>query len=192
MGSLKKGARSRDYADAFFWLSESRTVNVCYASTEPNVGLKLNRYETKYKLYMADTGLLISHAFDEADIASAELYRKLLLGKLEFNKGMLVENLVAQMLCAAGKKLYFYSRTDNDNAANEMEIDFLVRKPSITSRHNICPIEVKCSTRYTLSSLNKFALKYKECIATPYVLHSNDVMEKDGVVYLPLYMAACL
>lgn len=188
IGSLQKGARTRDYADAFFWLDESRVVNVCYAATESSIGLKLNRDEAKYKLYMGDTGLLISHAFDENDIESESLYRKLVLGKLEINQGMMVENLVAQMLRSTGKKLYFYSKSDVVDSENNMEIDFLVRKPSVTSRHNICPIEVKSGVRYTLSSINKFGRKFAEQIAAPYVLHSADYAEKDGIVFLPLYM----
>ena len=192
IGSLQKGARTRDYADAFFWLDESRVVNVCYAATEPSIGLKLNRDEAKYKLYMGDTGLLISHAFDENDIESESLYRKLVLGKLEINQGMMVENLVAQMLRSTGKKLYFYSKSDAVDAENNMEVDFLVRKPSVTSRHNICPLEVKSGARYTLSSINKFGRKFAEQIATPYVLHSADYAEKDGIVYLPLYMTPFL
>ena len=192
IGSLQKGARTRDYADAFFWLDESRVVNVCYAATEPSIGLKLNRDEAKYKIYMGDTGLLISHAFDENDIESESLYRKLMLGKLEINQGMMVENLVAQMLRSTGKKLYFYSKSDVVDAENNMEVDFLVRKPSVTSRHNICPLEVKSGARYTLSSINKFGRKFAEQIATPYVLHSADYAEKDGIVYLPLYMTPFL
>lgn len=192
IGSLQKGARTRDYADAFFWLDESRVVNVCYAATEPSIGLKLNRDEAKYKLYMGDTGLLISHAFDENDIESESLYRKLMLGKLEINQGMMVENLVAQMLRSTGKKLYFYSKSDVVDAENNMEVDFLVRKPSVTSRHNICPLEVKSGARYTLSSINKFGRKFAEQMATPYVLHSADYAEKDGIVYLPLYMTPFL
>lgn len=192
IGSLQKGARTRNYADAFFWLDESRVVNVCYAATEPSIGLKLNRDEAKYKLYMGDTGLLISHAFDENDIENESLYRKLVLGKLEINQGMLVENLVAQMLRSTGKKLYFYSKSDVVDSENNMEIDFLVRKPSVTSRHNICPIEVKSGVRYTLSSINKFGRKFAEQIAAPYVLHSADYAEKDGIVFLPLYMAPFL
>lgn len=192
IGSLKKGARSRDYADAFFWLDESRTVNVCYAATTPNIGLKLNRDDSKYKVYLADTGLLISHAFDEDVIYGEQLYRKLMLGKLEVNKGMLVENLVAQMIHAAGKKLYFYSNLNKADSDDTMEIDFLVCKPMVTSRHNICPIEVKSSTRYTLSSINKFRRKFAEYLAEPFVLHSSDLMQKDGITYLPLYMAQLL
>ena len=108
-----------------------------------------------------------------------------------FAKGMLIENAVAQMLASTGKKLYFYS-SYSQNAEDRMEIDFLTAKSSITSRHNISPIEVKSSTNYTLSSLNKFRSKFSEYIHQPYVLHTADLIEKDGVIYLPLYMAILL
>ena len=144
------------------------------------------------KLYMSDTGLLISHAFDENTILSEELYAKLLLGKLEVNKGMLVENIVAQMLRAAGHKLYFYSSYSKTESEERMEIDFLIAKPVLTNRHNICPIEVKSTTKYTISSLEKFRKKYAEQVATPVVLHSGDVKEENGITYLPLYMTPLL
>ena len=191
IGAIEKGARTRDYANAFFWLEESRVVNVCYAATEPNVGLYLNRDDARMKLYMADTGLLIAMAFSEKDIHQGQLYKKLMFDKLEVNKGMLVENIVAQMLRSTGNELYFYSHPSRI-ADDRMEIDFLVRKPSVTSRHNISPIEVKSSSRYTLSSLTKCLSKFGEYLSTPYVLHSSDLMEKNGVTYLPLYMALCL
>ena len=190
IGSLEKGARTRDYANAFFWLEESRVVNVCYAATEPNVGLYLSRDDARMKLYMADTGLLIAMAFSEKDIHQGQLYKKLMFDKLELNKGMLVENIVAQMLHTAGNELFFYSNHSR-TAEDRMEIDFLVRKPSITSRHNISPVEVKSASRYTLSSLEKCIRKYGNYLATPYVLHSSDLKEVDGITYLPLYMAGC-
>ena len=191
IGELEKGARTRNYANAFFWLEESRVINVCYAATEPNVGLNLNRDDAKRKLYMADTGLLISMAFCEKDIQQGQLYKKLMFDKLEINKGMLVENIVAQMLVATGNKLYFYSNSSHEKD-DRMEIDFLVRKPSVTSCHNISPIEVKSSTHYTLTSLNKCINKFGEYLAIPYVIHSADYMEKDGITFIPLYMTPLL
>lgn len=192
LSHLSDTARFRDYESSFFWLSDARIVNVCYAATEPSVGLKMRMDSLTLKCYMADTGLLISHAFDENTITNEKLYQKLLLDKLEINKGMLVENVVAQMLCASGHKLYFYSSYSKTDAEERMEIDFLVRKPVITNRHNICPIEVKSTTKYTIASLEKFCRKYNEQLSTAFVLHSADLKEKDGIVYLPLYMAALL
>lgn len=187
LADLEKGARMREYANAFFWLSDAKIVNCCYNSTAPNIGLRINEDRTTLKCYMGDTGLLISMAFDEAGNEVSEIYKKLLFDKLEFNEGMLIENVVAQMLRAAGHKLYFFSRNDSDSE-NRMELDFLVAKRRITSRHNISPIEVKSSARYTLTSLKKSMAQYGQYLSTPYVLHTKDLAIKEGIEYIPLYM----
>ena len=192
LSALQSEARMRDYSQAFFWLSDAKIINCCYNSTEPSIGLKLNEERTTLKCYMGDTGLLISHAFDERGIVSADLYRKLMFDKLEVNEGMLVENIVAQMLRAAGHKLYFFSNSSRTSAEDRMEIDFLIAKPVTTSRHNISPIEVKSGQRYTLNSLRKCITKYSSQLSTPYVLHDKDVKTEDGIVYLPLYMTPLL
>ena len=113
---------------------------------------------------MGDTGLLISHAFDENGLVKEEIYKKLLLGKLEVNEGMVFENVVAQMLTASGHKLYFYSNSSRENKEERMEIDFLISKKNPTNRHNISPIEVKSGKRYTYSSLGKFMNRPRQTI----------------------------
>ncbi len=192
LSALQSEARMRDYSHAFFWLSDSKIINCCYNSTAPSIGLKLNEERTTLKCYMGDTGLLISHAFDERGIVSADFYRKLMFDKLEVNEGMLVENIVAQMLRAAGHKLYFFSNSSRTSAEDRMEIDFLIAKPVTTSRHNISPIEVKSGQRYTLNSLRKCIARYGPQLSTPYVLHDKDVRIEDGIVFLPLYMTPLL
>jgi predicted AAA+ superfamily ATPase len=191
LSDLQQDARMRDYSQAFFWLADAKIINCCYNSTEPSIGLKLNEERTTLKCYMGDTGLLISHAFDERGIVSSRLYQKLMFDKLEVNEGMLVENIVAQMLRTAGHKLYFFSK-HSSLSEERMEIDFLIAKPSITSRHNISPIEVKSGKQYTLTSLQKCIAKYGRQLSTPYLLHDKDVMEREGILYLPLYMTPLL
>jgi len=189
LSALEAGAAYRDYDDAFFWLADAGVVNICYNCTAPNVGLRLNMERNTLKCYMGDTGLLISHAFDENGKVPVELYQKLLLNKLELNQGMIVENVVAQMLAASQHKLYFYSNSDREDASERMEIDFLTAKSKLTSRHNITPIEVKSSQRYTLSSLRKCMEKFGEYLTTPIVLHGADLKEENDILFLPLYMA---
>lgn len=191
ISSLKKDARFREYEDAMFWLKDAMIISPCYNSTEPNIGLKLNTNFMTLKCYMADTGLLISHSFDENGIMSEEIYKKILFDKLEFNEGMIIENIVSQMLVAAGHKLYFYSKSSK-NSADRMEIDFLIAKSKITNKHNISAIEVKSGKNYTISSLKKFINKYKEYLHVPYVLHTGDLKEENGIIYLPLYMTPLL
>lgn len=155
LSSLQKDARMRDYEDALFWLNDAMIANICYNSSALDIGLKLNMNRLTLKCYMGDTGLLISHAFDENGIVSEEIYKKILFGKLEANLGMFMENIVAQMLVASGHKLYFYSNPSREDVSSRMEIDFLIAKSKISNRHNISPIEVKSGKRYTLSSLKK-------------------------------------
>lgn len=192
LSALKDEARMREYDSAFFWLEDSKMVNISYNTTAPNIGLQLNEDRTTLKCYYCDTGLLISLAFSARGIVTNEIYQKLMFDKLEIDEGMLVENIVAQMLKAAGHELFFYSNYDKEEAENRMQVDFLVQKEVVTSRHNISPIEVKSSTGYTLTSIQKCIKKFGQYLSTPYVLHSKDVEQKDGLVYLPLYMTGML
>ena len=90
------------------------------------------------------------------------------------------------------KKLYFYFNYDKKDSNNNLEIDFLIAKNKITSRHNVSPIEVKSGKNYTYSSLNKFKAKYKDYLYTSYILHIDDLKEENGIVFLPLYMTSLL
>ena len=192
LSSLGRSARFREYENSFLYLDDSMIINTCYNSTAPNIGLKLNRDNSSMKIYLADTGLLISHTFDEESLEIDQVYNKLLLGKLEINEGMMFENIVAQMLIASGHKLYFYSNPSRNDKNQRMEIDFLISQKRITSRHNISPIEVKSGKRYTLSSINKFRLQFSEQLDVAYVIHTNDYKEEDGIIYLPVYMTPLL
>ena len=190
--SLDKNAKTRDYEDAFLWLDDAMVVNQAFNTTEPSLGLSLNLDSTFYKCYMADTGLLISHSFNEKEIVSEEIYKKILFDKLEYNGGMIMENMVAQMLVSSGHKLYFYSNNSKNNSDDRMKIDFLISKSFITNKHNIIPIEVKSGKNYTLNSLSKFIKKYNNYLATPYIIHTGDYKVQNNIVYLPVYMTILL
>jgi len=192
LSSLKNGARYDEFSEPLFWLSDAMIVNNCFNVTEPNYGLRLNQDRRIFKCYMGDTGLLVSHSFDENEIIDEEVYKKLLLGKLEVNMGMVMENIVAQMLRASGHKLYFYTNSDRLDKDNRMEIDFVFAKSKITNRHNISPIEVKSGKNYTLSSIRKFMSKFSQQLAQAYVLHTGDLEEREGILFLPLYMTMML
>lgn len=192
LSDLEPDARFRNYESAFFWLCDSRIANIAYNTFAPTMGLVMNTERRTLRCYMADTGLLISLAFGERGQMPVEVYERLLHDKLEANMGMVMENIVAQMLAAAGHKLFFFNHTDRDDASNDMEIDFLITKSKITSRKNICPIEVKSSTRFTTTSLEKCINKFKQSIGEAYVLYTNDVKVTDKIIYLPLYMTGLL
>jgi len=191
LSAVNQNARMRDYHSAFSWMSDSHVVLNCFGATEPNVGLSLKLDDTSIKCYMADTGLLVTQAFGDNESTSIEIFRKLMLDKLEVNKGMLVENIAAQMLAATGHRLFFYSHYSRESE-DRMEIDFLVTNQQITNRHNIVPIEVKSGSGYNTASLVKFNKKFGQYLSTPIILHSSDVGERNGFLCLPLYMTPLL
>ena len=108
--------------------------------------------------------------------------------KIEVNKGMLVENLAAQMLVASGHKLYFHSESSPGNAKNRMEIDFVVSKSKLARRHNVMPIEIKSGANITHASLDKFRNKYAEWCGESFLFSDRDVRMENGITYLPHYM----
>jgi len=136
---------------------------------------------------LADTGLLVTHTFHDNEYIDNDLYRAILFDKLGVNEGLLMENIVAQILRSNGHKLYFYSRVDTNNRQNMMEIDFL-----ITQNRKVCPIEVKTSAYRSHSSLDKFKRKFSSKLGNAYILYGKDIMVKDDVFHLPLYMAMFL
>ncbi len=187
LSSISKKARMREYDDAFLWLDDAMITNTCFNATDPIVGLNFSTDYSTRKCYMADTGLLITQSFMDKDFTSNEFYRAVLFDKMNINEGMIIENIVAQVLRANGHKLFFYSRNDNKNRKNHMEIDFLIQR-----NNKVCPVEVKSSGYRKLSSLDKFKTKFKNRIGQPYVLYQKDLLEKDGVLQLPLYMSFLL
>lgn len=185
--SLGKNARFRTYEESFLWLNEAMIVNTCFNATDPNIGLALSADNSTQKCYMADTGLLVTLTFMNRKFTENELYRSILFDKLNVNEGMIMENIVAQMLRANGHKLYFYSRSDSNHRENNLEIDFL-----ISENKKISPIEVKSGNYQSHVSLDKFRLKFSEKLKNSYVLYGKDVMLKDGIIHLPFYMAMFL
>ena len=191
MSKIEKGATFPKYHDTFFWLSDSMIVNECFNCSDPNVGLSLNEDRTYIKCYMNDTGLLISHTFDENEISDSKLYKDLLSSKLSVNEGMFYENIVAQMLTAAGHKLYFYNHYNQDKKRNDVEIDFILSNDS-KLKYKIYPIEVKSTEKYTTTSLKTFKGKFTKRIGDSYVIHPKNLKVEDDVTYIPAYMTFCL
>lgn len=192
MSSINENARYRNFEGAFYWLNDAGLVNIAYNTTEPNIGLGQRMDTNTLKCYMADTGLLLSMTFDERNIVSEEIYKKILFDKLSFNEGMIIENVVAQMLVSSGRKLYFFSRSEREESTETMEVDFLISSNKITSKHNIVPIEVKSGERYTFTSLKKLLNKYGDYLEKPVIIHTKDLKEENGIIYLPIYMTELL
>ena len=192
ISSLDENARYRNFEGAFYWLSDACLINIAHNTTEPSIGLGQRMDNNSFKCYLFDTGLLLSMTFNEKAIINEEIYKKILFDKLSFNEGMILENVVAQMLVANGRKLYFFSRNDRKDSSETMEIDFLISSNKVTSKHNIIPIEVKSGERYTFSSLAKLNNKYKDYLAEPIIIHIKDLKEENGILYIPVYMTGLL
>ena len=186
------GSTADQYEETFFWLSDSMITNECRKVNDPNVGLSLNESDTYIKCYMGDTGLLVSHAFDENELLEDEVYKQILAGKLGINEGMIYENAIAQMLTANGHKLFFYTHYNDEKRRNDIEIDFIISNNSKT-KYKIYSIEVKSSARYSASSLLRFREKYSSRIGECYIIHPKNLgLNKDGILCLPPYMVMCL
>lgn len=188
---IAEGSYSDQYSDTFFWLADSMICNECFMCSDPQVGLSVNEVRTYVKCYMGDTGLLLSHAFDENELLEDEIYSQILNDKLSLNEGMLYENAIAQMLTASGHKLYFYTHYSEEKHRNDIEIDFLISNNS-KMKYKICPIEVKSGKRYQAKSLMRFVEKYKRRIETAYIIHPKNLVIKEDIVCIPPYMTICL
>lgn len=191
LSNIVEGASFSKFNDTFFWLDNSMIANECFNCTDPNVGLSLNEDRTYLKCYMGDTGLLVSHAFTEAEIETEDLYRQLILGRLSINEGMIFENAVMQALVCNGYRPFFYTHYNGEKHRNDMEIDFLISNKSKT-KYKIYPIEVKSTEKYSINSLGKFMERFKGRIGQAYVIDTKNYRSKDGIVYIPAYMTMCL
>lgn len=195
--TLGKNARSRDYESAVMWLEDAHLINVCHRCTDPNVGYKFTEDEGNLKCYMADTGLLVSHAFADGENV-LEVYKAIQFGKLSINKGMIAENVVAQQIRSNAERLFYYSWTEEPKDANRKspltrEVDFLLARGTSSSlKPRVCPIEVKSTKRYSTTSLDDFHAKFKNRVGSEVVLHPKQMRVEGNRIYLPLYMSFCI
>lgn len=194
LSSLDRNARMRSYEEAFFWLADARIANICYAATDPSVGLALSMEQTALKCYMADTGLLVSLAFDAGSSTDESVYRSVLRGNVGINEGMLTENVVAQMLVANGHKLFFYYQSGAKEGEERMEIDFLTVRPyeHAAMKPRVSPIEVKSPRQYGTTSLDRFKGRFGKRVGIQYVLHPKQLKCEGEKLFIPLYMGFCL
>lgn len=166
-------------------LEDSRTVLPCFHADDPNVGMPLSKDFDRYKLFVADTGLFVTMAFWDKDVAENVIYRKLLSDKLEANLGYVYENLVAQMLAAAGNNLFYYTFSKDDR--HSYEVDFL-----ISVGDKICPLEVKSSGYKTHASLDAFRKKFSARIFRSCLLYTKDLQTEGDLWRVPVYMTSLL
>ena len=167
-------------------MEDSMTVNVVYHSDDPNTGLALTKNEDYFKMYTSDTGLFVTLAFKDNKITENIIYDKLLNDKLSTNLGYVYENVIAQILRATGKNL-FYHTIPYAEGKKYYEIDFV-----IPDKHKISPIEVKSSGYKAHKSLDQFCAKYSDRIMNRYLIYTKDYKRENGIEYVPVYMTMFL
>lgn len=166
-------------------LEDSKTTLFSYHSNDPNVGMSLTKESSRYKIFCADTGLFITLAFWDKDFTENVIYEKLLSDKLTANLGYVYENLVAQMLAAAGNKLFYYTWPKDDT--HNCEIDFLLSRGA-----KLHPIEVKSSSYKTHASLDNFSEKFSKVIDKRFLVCAKDLQKDEQVLIVPFYMVPLL
>ena len=186
VGKAVSGERAERIVNIVKEMEDSMTVNVVYHSDDPNVGLALTKNEEYFKMYASDTGLFVTLAFKDADITENVIYDKLLNDKHSTNLGYVYENVIAQMLKATGKNL-FYHTIPYAEGKKYYEIDFV-----IPDKHKISPLEVKSSGYKTHKSLDEFCSKFSNRIMNKYLIYTKDYRRENGVEYIPVYMTMFL
>ena len=110
-----------------------------------------------------------------------------MFGKIDMNEGMILENVVAQMLVAQGRQLFFYSRSSKEDYHKNIEIDFLIR-----DKKKICPVEVKSASYRKHTSLDRFSDSFSSKIGEKYIVSTKDLAKDKDILCIPAYMAIFL
>ena len=186
LSSIEKKARTRDYKSTFNFLDESMIVNMCYNTSCPEVTLELYSEKDKFKMFMGDTGLLISLILKTNKSNSNTLYKSLILDDLSINERTIFENMVAQMLKANNHSLYFHEFY-HQSSSRKYEIDFL-----LINEKRVAPVEVKSSNYKSHKSFDFFKDKYKLKLPEKYIIYTKDFKYEDNIYYIPIYMTMCL
>ena len=187
---IDKNARYRDYVDAVSFIAESMIGNECINVTKPEIALELFADRSNFKLYMGDTGLLVTQIMNNKDETDENIYKSLIIDNLGINQGMVIENIVAQMLRVSGHDIYFheYLYTPAGSAKEKKyEIDFITVK-----NKKICPIEVKSSGYTSHKSFDYLVEKYQMKMQDRFIIYTKDLKYQDGILYIPIYMTMCI
>ena len=187
---VDKNARYQNYVDAVSFIAEAMIGNECINVTKPEVALELFADRSNFKLYMGDTGLLVAQIMKNREKTDEDLYKALIIDKLGINQGMIMENMVAQMLRTSGHELYFHEykyMPESASKEKKYEIDFMIVK-----KKKICPIEVKSSNYTSHKSFDYLIRKYQIKMEDRYIIYTKDLKYEDGIMYIPIYMTMFL
>lgn len=187
LSTIDKGGSLGDYEELLDWFEDSMMVNICYNSTDPSIGVRMNCDSASFKCYMGDTGLLVTMALDTGIALEGDVYFSLLNDKLHINEGMFAENIVAQMLRAEGHDLFFYSFYDRARSNNRYEVDYLIRQSG-----KVSPLEVKSSGTTMHASLDRLMAGHSKTLGQAYVICNRDLRKDGNILFIPIYMTFCL
>ena len=177
------GKKNNTKADELLYeLIDSKTVLPCYNSTDPRVSLAGTKDFNSYKLYLADTGLFVTLMFIDRPVTENDIYAKLLSDKLPANLGYLYENLIAQMIAASGREL-FYHTWEKPGSTHYYEVDFLLSEGS-----KINAFEVKSSGTGKHESIKEFYRKFSQNVQNIYLLSQKDVGKEENLFLKPFYL----
>lgn len=181
------GKRNNTKADELLYeLIDSKTILPCYNSTNPRASLADTKDFNSYKLYLSDTGLFVTLMFIDRPVTENKLYAKLLSDKLPANLGYLYENLVAQMIAAAGRELYYHT-WEKSGSTHYYEVDFLISDGS-----KIDALEIKSSGSGKHESINEFRKKFSQNINKTYLISQKDVGSEENLLLKPFYLVPFL
>lgn len=179
--ATQKQKTSKD-EERFFDLVDSKIVLPCYNVTQPDIALELTKDFDYFKLYFSDIGLFTTMLFDSGKGIEDNIYSKLLSDKLESDLGYLYENVVAQMIVASGRNLYYHTWRDKDKTHSN-EVDFL-----ITNKNKIIPIEVKSSSIKNHKSIDLFVEKYTQIVGRRFLFSQKDISHDGMLELMPIYL----
>lgn len=182
VSSVLNGERADTVLELIADMVDSKTVQIAYHANDPNVGLANAKDIRRFKLFLADTGLLTTLIFKDKDFTENIVYEKILSDKLSVNLGYVYENIVAQILSVNGHALYYHTFL-NEKSKHNYEIDFLLSK-----KNKICPMEVKSSGYNTHKSLDAFSNKYSERILEKYLVYTKDLKKEGDILMIPIYL----
>ena len=183
--SVIKGVDADKIEELLIALEDSKTVNMTYQVTDPNVGLPLTEDRTRFKMFVGDTGLFVTLCFWDKSFAENILYDKLLADRLPANLGYVYENLVAQMLKSAGNELFYFTWPKDEK--HNYEVDFLLSRGT-----KIVPVEVKSEGYKKHASLDEFCNKFSSRIGGRYILYTKELRQEGEITCVPVYMTPLL
>jgi predicted AAA+ superfamily ATPase len=167
-------------------MEDSKVVLFSHHADDPNVGLALHKDTGRYKMFLNDTGLFITLAFWDKDATENVIYQKLLNDKLPADLGYVYENAVAQILTAAGNKLFYYT-WPTESGKHNYEVDFLLSRGT-----KLWPLEVKSSGYKTHASLDAFCDKFSSRIGERFLVYTKDYRKDGATILLPVFMTMFL